>query len=644
MCFSGAGWILKEPLVDGNGSLLKGALILTKVDEFCELVPEVLDYFFIVERKGWHGPVISTRAHIKLVDDRSCWEQTKALSPQAILLDLSPPDFVNTDLFFPLGFQKDYTGIQIASWNTFKRHELFVQGAAILKGCQFIHFGHFLDYRDTREIALSKGIKRLAKRTGADIWFPFSENYVNSIFDYSSPEVVNAVINRCQMGILTTKAEGVNRFKMECMAADLPVLVASDVSFPTRKHINEQTGYFFDPTPEGLALGVRYVQEHYAQFSPRKYVLENTGYKKSLSRLADALNTLSKKEGHARNFNDIYWDGRNKMLLWDDLIVTAVRQSIHRVRSREHKTGLTRKDKKEFSVSVLIRTRNQQERLRVCLEAILKLNYTSYNIVVVNDNSIDGTTEYLNTHFSKDSRFILVHNKRHLTTASLYNLGIKHAKGEIIALTRDDCEVDKDWLKELTKPFLFDEVMSVGGQFHKQGKNGPCGRAEWMAGCNMAVRSTVFSRFCFDPNLKYSHYYDEYELVERLKAKGLLVSYAPGAVVTHFETFPGGKEPGDSLLRRELDYIYLRAKHRRILRYFYRVSFDLDRIVCDLMKMGRHSPGHGKLKIAGEFMKIVYVLLFGIPLKAFFRKIYDDLKFHFGPLCRLPLDKITNYK
>jgi len=34
--------------------------------------------------------------------------------------------------------------------------------------------------------------------------------------------------------------------------------------------------------------------------------------------------------------------------------------------------------------------------------------------------------------------------------------------------------------------------------------------------------------FCFDPNLKYSHYYDEYELVERLKAKGLLVSYAPG--------------------------------------------------------------------------------------------------------------------
>jgi len=30
---------------------------------------------------------------------------------------------------------------------------------------------------------------------------------------------------------LTTKAEGVNRFKMECMAADLPVLVASDVSF-----------------------------------------------------------------------------------------------------------------------------------------------------------------------------------------------------------------------------------------------------------------------------------------------------------------------------------------------------------------------------------------------------------------------------
>ena len=629
--FPGAGWILKEPLIDDNGVLLKGALILTEVDLLCKLIPELLDYFYIIERRGWYGPPISSKAHIKLVDDLSCWQQTKDMFPHAVLLDLSPPDFVNTSLFFPLAIEKEYTGIQIAHWTAFKRHELFVQAAANLKGRKFIQFGHFLRHDDTEAFLYFKSIKRLAKKNAADIWFPFSEHPSVIVFDHKSPEVVNTMINRCRMGILTTKAEGVNRFKMECMSADIPVLVASDVSFPTRKHINEKTGYFFEPTPQGLAEAVRYVEEHYSQFSPRKYVLENTGYQKSIKRLADALNELSKKEGPARDFSGIYWDGRNKMLLWGDSIVRAVQQTVDKMRSRQSGVRTVKKEKKEFFVTVIVKARNRQENLRACVDSILKLNYKNFNIVVLGDNPFDGTKEFLSRHFAHIPHLSLVNNNRKLPAAALYNLAAKHSKGDIIAFTDEDCVVDRNWLEELTEPFMFDEVMCVSGQSYKEGVDGG---GDWISGYNMAFRSTVFHRFQFDPNFKYSNFYTENELNERLKASGFEFRYAPKAAVKYFGISQPCWEAGDTLLRCQLDHFYLYAKRKSMWGYFYRVIPGFFQIVIDLMKMGRVSPEFYNIERAGvffrpgKFLKFFYVLFLEIPFKALLRKIYDEYFCH----------------
>lgn len=325
-----SGCILKRPSVDPMGKLYKGAIILNEVDKFCKILPDVLKYFFIVERKGWYGPNTSKKAHIKLVDDLSCWEETKALAPQAILLDIGPPDFVNTDLFFPLGIEKEFDGIQISNWSKFKRHELFAYGAALLKDHKFIKFGHFVEGGSPEELTFKKTIESLSRESGANIFFPYLGNRSNDVL-MGNPAEINEVINKCKMGILTTKAEGINRFKMECLAANIPVLVPADVSYPTRKHINDKTGYFFEPTPEGLARGVKYVEENYNKFSPREYVLNNTGHKRSLRKLAQALSAVSAKEGGDQKFDDIYWDGRNQSLKWGNAIFDEVRKSITQV-------------------------------------------------------------------------------------------------------------------------------------------------------------------------------------------------------------------------------------------------------------------------------------------------------------------------
>ncbi len=329
------------------GHLEKGALVINNCDELCRMVPNVKDFFYLVERRSWWGMNGQKDADIKLMEDLALWGETKRSFPDAILLEFANADFVDTDKFRPLGLiTPQYTGIQIAAWQPFKRHDLFIRAAALLPQKRFIKFGHFwetdqagrgaLVTRSWKEnvakfghflitgrteekvpgITLQKETMRLAKTLGANINFPFQQASGDQNLP-NRPDQINAIINSARMGILTSEYEGVNRFKMECLAADLPVLVPEDTSNPTKKHINERTGVFFEPTPEKLAAAIEYVEANYTRFSPREYILKNTGHKKALTKLREALQTLAWRDGSSRQFEDIYFDGRNQSFIWN---------------------------------------------------------------------------------------------------------------------------------------------------------------------------------------------------------------------------------------------------------------------------------------------------------------------------------------
>ena len=117
---------------------------------------------------------------------------------------------------------------------------------------------------------------------------------------------------------MTSKVEGINRFKLECLSANIPVIVPNDVNTPLKKHINNKTGIFYDPTPEGFAEAIKKVEENYDSFSPREYVLKNTGNKISLGKLKVALQELAKRDGSENIYGNIYWDGRNQSLIWEE--------------------------------------------------------------------------------------------------------------------------------------------------------------------------------------------------------------------------------------------------------------------------------------------------------------------------------------
>ncbi|MBN2353525.1 MAG: glycosyltransferase family 4 protein [Spirochaetales bacterium] len=320
-----ASVILKEPEVHDK-RILKGALILSHPPEISKYISFFRTYFYIIARNGWYGPNTSPIADIMLIEDTSeaSLKETRMNFPEAYLLEISDADFVDTEKFRPLRVKKEFTGIQIANWMPYKRHELFVNGVALLRNHRFLKFGHLVK-NSPEEIELKTKIIALAQQSN-NISFPFSNPGEFS----DDTEQINGFINQAKMGILTSQLEGINRFKLECMSADIPFLVAADAITPVKKHINGQTGLFFEPTPEGLSAAILEALRNYDSFSPRRYVLENTGCRHSIRLLKKALEQICEKEKEPYRFDDIYYNGRNESFLWGS---DALKKIIHVIKN-----------------------------------------------------------------------------------------------------------------------------------------------------------------------------------------------------------------------------------------------------------------------------------------------------------------------
>jgi len=306
--------IIKAPLIE-DGILHKGAMILNQVDPLVQLFPELKSLFLIIERRGWHGMNDNRCADIKLVEDSGTLEQTRREFPNAVLLDMGPADFIDTSSFYPINESTDFDVIQVSCWSKRKRIELLIEAAALLPELSFVQMGHFENNGNAEEIAFRDDCIRLAKERRAHVTFPYASATHNTSLPSTKAEM-NKWINRAKLGVLTTTSEGINRFKMECLAADRPVIVCDDVCVPTRKHINGRTGLAVTPTPESVADGIRSILSRRSEFQPRQYVLEHTGRTRSVALLKNGLREFCQKNDLVYHFDAIDWDGRNESLAW----------------------------------------------------------------------------------------------------------------------------------------------------------------------------------------------------------------------------------------------------------------------------------------------------------------------------------------
>jgi GT2 family glycosyltransferase len=90
--------------------------------------------------------------------------------------------------------------------------------------------------------------------------------------------------------------------------------------------------------------------------------------------------------------------------------------------------------------------------LKECLDSLLKPGYSSWELIVVDNNSDDDSVDYLEKRFRKYNNCHLVKNPINMYSQGL-NLGAKKAKGKYLAYFNNDVALGKGYFQEIAKAF-----------------------------------------------------------------------------------------------------------------------------------------------------------------------------------------------
>lgn len=214
-------------------------------------------------------------------------------------------------------------------------------------------------------------------------------------------------------------------------------------------------------------------------------------------------------------------------------------------------------DKK--SVSIIIVNYNGLDFLKRCLSSLLVQTYEDIEIIFVDNGSRDNSVAYVRKEFPSVR---IIANKENFGFAKGNNIGIKEAKGDLIATLNNDTEVVPVWIEELVRVinsgkdvgmcaskmlFMKDPKMinSTGVRISRSGACWDRGMSEKdmgqyesiedifgpCAGAAMYKRDMLQEVGLFDED--FCAYMEDVDLAFRGKLAGWKCLYVPKAIVYH---------------------------------------------------------------------------------------------------------------
>ncbi len=118
-----------------------------------------------------------------------------------------------------------------------------------------------------------------------------------------------------------------------------------------------------------------------------------------------------------------------------------------------------------FSVAVIVAARNEERHIEQCVRSLLNQDYPhdKYSIVVVDDESTDGTSEIIMRLASEYSNIRLLHTNGEVAAVSpkinALEIGIRNTSSDLIFTTDADCTAGPRWISSLVK--CFDDSIGV---------------------------------------------------------------------------------------------------------------------------------------------------------------------------------------
>jgi GT2 family glycosyltransferase len=90
----------------------------------------------------------------------------------------------------------------------------------------------------------------------------------------------------------------------------------------------------------------------------------------------------------------------------------------------------------------------------------MEQSFKDFEIIFVDNNSSDGSVEFIKENYSSDKIKIFV-SEQNLGFAGGNNFGFNHCKGDFIVLLNNDTVADKDWLRELVACVTSNENIGI---------------------------------------------------------------------------------------------------------------------------------------------------------------------------------------
>jgi len=103
-------------------------------------------------------------------------------------------------------------------------------------------------------------------------------------------------------------------------------------------------------------------------------------------------------------------------------------------------------------ISVLLNNYNYDKYISKAIESVLNQSYENFELIIVDDGSVDDSKEIIKYYAKKDNR-IKYFFQDNGGQASALNEGVKHCKGEIISFLDSDDEFKKDKLLEVVNAY-----------------------------------------------------------------------------------------------------------------------------------------------------------------------------------------------
>ncbi len=111
-------------------------------------------------------------------------------------------------------------------------------------------------------------------------------------------------------------------------------------------------------------------------------------------------------------------------------------------------------------ISVVMPVYNEEVNIIQTLEAIYANTRLPDEVILADGGSTDRTVSLVKKHFPQ----VKVYNNPERNAAAGRNVGIKYAKGDIIAFTDGDCVVAKDWIEQIQSAFENHDIDGLGGK------------------------------------------------------------------------------------------------------------------------------------------------------------------------------------